>query len=397
MVRALPFDLAKLDELREKMADRVERGEIPGAVMLLGRYGETWCEAVAFSDLAAGTALREDAIFRIASMTKPFLASAAMTLAAEGALDLHAPVDLWLPELADRRVLRTPRSEMDDTVPAARPITTHDLLTNQWGLGALFDPDPTPLQLAMATAGLDPGPFPPDRSPDDWMAAIGSLPLAFQPGKGWLYHTGYDVLCVLLARVTSTPLPDLMRTRIFEPLGMADTGFHTPEASIDRLTTCYDIDPASGEFVVSDPARGGVWAKPQLFPCAAVSTAADYLRFASMLRNRGDLGEVRLLSRESFALMTQDYVDQRVKDAYPFFPGFWDRTGWGYGFSIITKPAEPPMQGAGSYGWSGGLNTHWMNDPENDLTGLLLMQLQMDGPDNPVGEFWRLTYDALES
>jgi CubicO group peptidase (beta-lactamase class C family) len=397
MVLATSFDLAKLDDLRNATAARVERGEIPGAVMLLDRGGETWCEAVGFSDLAAGTAMREDAIFRIASMTKPFLATAAMMLAAEGTLDLHAPVDPWLPELADRKVLRTPRSDTDDTVPAARPITTHDLLTNQWGLGALFDPDPTPLQVAMGAAGLDPGAFPPNRSPDDWMAAIGGLPLAFQPGEGWLYHTGYDVLCVLLARVTSTPLPDLLRTRIFEPLGMADTGFHTPEASLDRLPTCYDIDPASGEFVVSDPARGGIWAAPQLFPCETVSTAADYLRFARMLRNRGELGEVRLLSRESFAVMTTDYVDQQVKEAYPFFPGFWDRTGWGYGFSLTTGPGDPPMQAAGSYGWSGGFNTHWMNDPENDLTGLFLMQLQMGGPENPVGEFWRRAYDALVS
>jgi CubicO group peptidase (beta-lactamase class C family) len=229
------------------------------------------------------------------------------------------------------------------------------------------------------------------------MAAIGSLPLGFQPGEGWFYHTGYDVLCVLLARIAGAPLPDLLRTRIFEPLGMVDTGFHAPEASLDRLTTCYEHDPASGELVVSDPARGGAWAEPPLFPSEAVSTAADYLTFARMLRNRGELEGVRLLSPASFAMMTNDYVDQKVKEAYPFFPGFWDRTGWGYGFSITTSPADPPMQSAGSYGWSGGFNTHWMNDPENDLTGLLLMQVQMGGPGNPVGEFWQRAYDALAS
>lgn len=386
-----------LDALRDSFASRVQRGGIPGAVLLLDRGGETWCESVGYRDLVTRDPMTADTIVRIASMTKPITATAILQAVERGEFDLHAPVDRWLPELADRQVLRTPESDLDDTVPANRAISIHDLMTNQWGLGMIFESDPTPLQRAMEAAGVTPGAFPPEASPDAWMAAIGSLPLAFQPGEGWLYHTGFDVLNVLLERRSGRPLGEVFESHILQPLGMVNTAFQVPAASIERLAYCYETDPESGKLVLSDPAEGGVWSRPPAFPSELVSTASDYLVFARMLRWGGVHGETRLLSQESVDLMTSDHVSSRVKQAYPFFPGFWDRAGWGYGVSPITRTGEAPGPEIGAYGWSGGFHTHWMNDPANDLTGLLLMQVHIGGPDDAAGEFWRFAYEALAS
>jgi CubicO group peptidase (beta-lactamase class C family) len=340
-------------------------------------------------------------IFRIASMTKPITAVAAMILVEEARLRLDDPVDTWLPELANRQVLRAIDSPLDETVPAIRSITLRDLLTLRLGIGAVMEaPGTAPIQQAMEDGGVAPGPLPPPHDPDAWMRHLGELPLVHQPGEGWMYHTGFDVLGVLVLRVAGLPLESFFRERIFEPLGMADTAFHVPEAKIDRLSTCYERNTITGTLTVRDPARGGIWSRPPVFPAGGgglVSTASDFLAFARMLLRMGQAEHGRILARPVVEVMTMDHITPRQKHDYPFFPGFWHNTGWGFGMEIITG-RESVDRSPGSYGWAGGFNTHWYNDPAEDLTGMLLFQCQLGGPAPQTidRDFWTTAYAAID-
>lgn len=395
------FSKTRLERLHEVMTGYVERGEVAGLVTVLARRGEAHIDAIGVRDLASGAPMSQDTIFRIASMTKPVTAAATMILIEEARLRLDDPVDPWLPELADRRVLRKITRPLDDTVPANRPISVRDLLTSRLGIGAIMEaPGIAPIQAAMEDADVAPGPIPSPLDPDAWLGALGALPLAHQPGEGWLYHTGMDVLGVLIARAAGRPLESFMRQRIFEPLGMADTAFHVPASKIDRLATCYEPDATTGGLTVRDPAAGGVWSRPPTFPSGGgglVSTAGDYLAFARMLLDQGRTNSGRILARPSVQLMTQDHITVQQKAGYPFFPGFWDNTGWGFGMATVTG-RDSPDRSPGSYGWAGGFNTHWANDPAEDLVGMLLVQRLAGGPAPQTfdRDFWTLAYAALD-
>ncbi len=187
--------------LHDALAAHVSRGAMPGLVALVSRRGETHVEAIGRQAFESDTPMRRDTIFRIASMTKPITAAATLILVEQCKLRLDDAVDDLLPELANRRVLKGLEGPVDDTVPAKRPISVRDLLTFTFGLGAVMVwPAKHPIQKAIADAGLAPGPFQPDFSADDFMKRLGSLPLVHQPGERWLYHTGADVLGVLIAR-----------------------------------------------------------------------------------------------------------------------------------------------------------------------------------------------------
>ena len=290
----------RLGRMYDVMSRHVEDGAMPGLVTLVGRHGEVHVDAI--GRIAFGGApMQRDTIFRITSMTKPVTAVAAMILVEECKLRLDDPVDGLLPELANRRVLRSIDSEIDDVVPAKRAITLRDLLTFRLGLGMIpVFPDRYPIQKAIAEAGFAPGPVFPSFPPDELMRRYGTLPLIYQPGERWLYNAGAEILSVLIARVAGTSFAKFLRDRIFAPLGMKDTGFHVPEAGIDRLATAYTRDHASGELKVFDDPVTGRYATPPLFENASaglVSTADDFNAFAQMMLNGGRLGSERILSR----------------------------------------------------------------------------------------------------
>ena len=235
--------------------------------------------------------MTRDTIFRIASMTKPVTAVAALILVEECVLRLDEPVDPFLPELANRRVLARLDAPLDDTVPARRPITLRDLLTFRAGFGFIMArAGQYPIQKALAEAGLAPGPQLPTLSPDEWLRRLGALPLVHQPGEKWLYHTAADVLGVLIARASGRSFEAFLRERIFEPLGMNDTGFSVPVEKLARLASAYARNPATGALEIFDGARDSRFARPPLFPSGGgglVSTADDYLAFCRMLLDRG--------------------------------------------------------------------------------------------------------------
>jgi len=222
----------RLDRMHEVLAGHVERGGVPGVVTLVSRRGETHVDAIGTRELGSGDPIRRDTIFRIASMTKPIAAAATMILVEACALRLDDPVGELLPELANRQVLRTIDADLDDIVPATRSITVRDLLTLLMGFGLVFAPSPLPIERAASELGVMPGPPNPQRlpPPDEWLRRLGTLPLMRQPGERWMYPTGFSVLGVLLARAAGQPLEQFLRERIFDPLGMKDTGFSVPVA-----------------------------------------------------------------------------------------------------------------------------------------------------------------------
>ena len=294
---------ARLSRMHDTMASHVEHGEAPGVVTLVSRHGEVHVDAVGMKAVGCSDPMRRDTIFRIASMTKPITAAATMILVEECRLRLDDPVDPLLPELADRKVLRTIDSPLDDTVPAKRPITVRDLLTFRLGIGAVMAPPGRyPIQQALAESGLASSAGLPSLVPDEWMKRLGSLPLIHQPGETWLYDTGSDVLGVLIARASDQSLEAFLHERIFELLGVNNTGFSVPTEKLERLASCYSRNPETKAFEVFDDANDSIWSRPPIFPSGSgglVSTVDDYLAFCQMMLNKGRYSRERILSRPS--------------------------------------------------------------------------------------------------
>jgi len=390
---------ARLRRLHDVMAGHVEHGGIPGLVALVCRRGEVHVDALGVQALGGGAPMRPDTIFRIASMTKPITAVAAMILVEECKLRLDDAVDRLLPELANRRVLKRIDGPLDDTVPANRPITLRDLLTMRFGLGAIMVfPSRYPIQKAMEAAEVAPGPDFFRHSPDEFMKRLGALPLACQPGEKWLYHTGLDVLGVLVARACGQSLESFLGERIFGPLGMKDTGFYAPADKVDRLATCYRLDHASGRLAVFDEARGGRFDSPPRFEAGGaglVSTADDYLAFCQMMLGNGSYRGARILSRASVELMTTDQLTAEQKaDNDVFFCG---SSGWGFGMAVTTR-RDNLWTTPGGFGWAGGYGTSAYTDPKEALIGVLMTQRLMDSPEPPPvhRDFWTLAYGAID-
>jgi CubicO group peptidase (beta-lactamase class C family) len=395
------FSGARLGRMRDVMAGHLKHGDVPGIVTLVSRRDEVHVDAIGTKAFGDSDPMRRDTIFRVASVTKPIVAAAAMILVEECVLRLDEPVDPWLPELADRRVLRTIDSPLDDTVPANRPITLRDLLTFRLGIGAVMVfPPRYPIQQAMAEAGIGPGPALPAHAPDELMKRFGSLPLVHQPGERWLYNSGSDILGVLISRATGASLEEFLRERIFAPLSMNNTSFRVPESKLDRLASSYWTNPSTGEFEVFDGVDDSRWASPPVFESGAgglVSTVDDLLAFGQMMLKGGKHGNERILSRRSVELMTTDHITPEQKAVSGFFPGFWDSHGWGFGVSIVTRRDDLAAT-PGRYGWDGGYGTSWYVDPEEELVGILMTQRVWDSPSPPgvLLDFWTSAYQAID-
>ncbi|HKH11355.1 MAG TPA: serine hydrolase domain-containing protein [Rubrobacter sp.] len=389
---------ARLDRMHDVMAGHVERGHAPGIVTLVSRRGETRVDAIGTKAVGGRDPMRRDTIFRVASMTKPIAAVAAMILVEECRLRLDDPVDHLLPELADRQVLRRPDGPLDDTVPANRPITLRDLLTLRLGIGAvLAPPGRYPIQGAMEEAGVAPGPDSPSLPPDEWMRRLGGLPLIHHPGERWMYETGSDVLGVLISRAAGCPLEAFFRARIFEPLGMNDTGFSVPAAKMGRLPPCYRADPETGKLKLHDDAGESRWGSPPAFESGGgglVSTVDDYLAFCRMMLDGGRHDGERILSRPSVELMTTYHLTPGQRQGTEMILG--ENGGWGFGMSVATR-REDLATTPGRFGWDGGYGTSGYSDPREDMVGILMTQ-RLVGPDSPRIDldFWTSAYAAID-
>lgn len=390
------FSKARLDHLHDVMAGHVERGELPGLVTLVSHRGETHVDAtgrLAFD----GPPMARDTIFRITSMTKPVTAVAAMIMVEEGKLQLDDPVDRFLPELANRKVLRRIDAQIFDTVPAKRAITLRDLLTFRSGHGMIpIFPDRYPIQRAIAEAGFAPGPVFPSFPPDEMMRRYGTLPLIFQPGERWLYNAGTEILGVLIARAAGMTFGQFLSNRIFAPLGMNDTAFYAPKDKHHRFAAAYDRDRATKQLKVFDRPETGRFSGPPVFEngsAGLVSTADDFNAFAQMMLGGGALGSTRILSQASVELMTRNHISADEKRESQLFLG--TTRGWGFGMSVF-RGLNDPDDAQGRFGWDGGYGTSWYSDPRQQLTGILLTQRLMDSPQPPrtFTDFWNSVNQA---
>jgi CubicO group peptidase (beta-lactamase class C family) len=393
---------ARLGRMHDVMAGHVERGDVPGIVTAVRRRGEVHVDAIGAKAVGASDPIQRDTIFRIASMTKPITAVATMIFVEECKVRLDEPVDRLLPELANRRVLKRLDGPLDDTVPAHRAITVRDLLTFRMGMGLVMaSPDAYPILKAMIEQKVDVGPFLSTApGPDAWIRGLGTLPLMHQPGETWMYHTGSEVLGVLIARASGKPLETFFRERIFEPLGMKDTGFSVPAAKLGRLASCYWTNPQTGAVDLFDDARDSRWSRPPAFPAGGgglVSTVDDYLAFGQMLLNKGKHGRERLLSRPSVEAMTTDQLTPEQNAQSGFFPGFWDSRGWGFGVLVVTRRDDLAAV-PGRFGWDGGYGTSWASDPSEDMVAILMTQRLWTSPSPPPVylDFWTSAYQAID-
>lgn len=366
-----------MSDLTDLLHRHVDERTAPGIVAALG-------DTTGALEVASAGDLRPDAIVRIQSMTKPVLAVATLRLVGAGELDLDDPVDTWLPELADRQVLRAPGADLDDTVPAERPITVRQLLTCTSGYGMILED--SPLQRAMVESGVEAGSAPLTLGADDWLAALAGLPLAGQPGERWRYHHSFGILGVLLSRAVGRPLAEHLDEDLLAPLGMVDTGYAVPPARADRLAAAYLLE--GEEFVQLEPAGGGHYVTDDVTDRShdeLVSTLADYAAFARMLASGGVHDGEQVLEPELLRALRTDQVPGSAKEPGSFFPGFWETSGWGYGVAVELGGDHP-----GRFGWSGGLGTDFWVDPATGRYAVLLTQVGM-GP-----AAFRLFADLLE-
>jgi len=360
----------RLARIGEFALAEVEKSRIAGAVSLVARRGHiVWFDVVGKADIEEGRAMREDSIFRIASMTKPIVSLAVMMLHEEGRFLLDDPISRFIPELGKLRVAVVPEGETVspealETVPAAREITIHDLLTHRSGFTYGFINQGPVGELYRRARLLE------SSTTEELVRKLAELPLVHQPGTTFEYSHSTDVLGRLVELVSGQRLDRFLEERILLPLGMKDTKFYLSAEEAERLVTLYQrgeapLEPLDGgresRLVVTE---GG----PKTWFSGGgglVSTAADYYRFLQMLLNGGDLDGARLVSRKTVELMTTDHVGKEI----PIYPGY----GFGLGFAVRQELGKGRSLGSeGDYTWGGIFNTVFWVDPKEELILIFL-------------------------
>jgi CubicO group peptidase (beta-lactamase class C family) len=364
----------RLERIGRVLRDDVERGRIPGAVVVVIRKGKVaHTLAVGFLDKAAGTPMKPDAMFRIASMTKPMVTVAALTLYEEGRLLLGDPVSKYIPAFKDQRVGL-------ERAPTEREMTIQDLMRHTSGLtygnrgtSEIYKMYPESSNASSLTLTMD-----------EFIERVSHAPLLYQPGTRWEYSLSTDVLGRVVEVVTGKPLAEVLAERVYRPLNMTDTTFLVPPAKRKRIAQPLPTHPDTGaEYTLADPTV------PRKFDCGggcAVSTARDYARFGQMLLNRGALDGARVLAPKTVELMTADHLGSIARGQnYYAGPGYT----WGLGLAVREKKGISPMAGsAGDYFWPGAFATYWWADPKEEMVVVSMMQ-------SPLGRHYQQVLRAL--
>ncbi len=374
-----PERLARIDQ---HFQGYIEQKKLAGWHIALSRRGQlVHSSTMGHRDIAADLPFTDDTVVRMFSMTKPITSVAAMMLYEEGAFELKSPISKWLPEFADTRVYRSGSHLAPVTDPLVEPIRVWHLLTHTSGLTYGFH-NTHVTDAIYRRRGFEWG-NPPGADLAECCALWADMPLAFQPGTEWNYGVSTDVLGRLVEVVSGMPLDEFFRTRIFEPLGMTDTDFHVHDDVLDRFATLYVRNPATGEAVPAPDALGRAsTSKPAMLGGGGglVGTAHDYLRFAHMLSNKGELDGVRLLGSRTVDFMTRNHLPGGAdleQFARPLFAETsFDGMGFGLGFSVVLDAAENKvMRAEGEYSWGGAASTIFWVDPVNEIVALFLTQL----------------------
>lgn len=372
-------------ELEERVATSPRGPGIGGLAWAVARGGTVTHGSAGWLDVEHQRRVENDSIFRVASISKPIAAVAALQLVESETLGLDEPLDRWLPELADRQVLVDPSGPIDgDTVAAERPLTLQDLLTSRCGLGMDFNfGNPQPVLDRLWEWGIGPGPTPPDALPDRFMELLGQLPLSDQPGTNVRYHTSFDILSVLLERVHGQGLDLVLARDVFEPLGMVDTSFYVPTEKQSRFGVARRC-AEDGSMVVWDEPDGR-WAQPPVFNSGAaglVSTTADLVAFGQLLLGSRPASARTVLAPELVKQMVTDQLsDQQAETAGLGEPG--GSLGWGFGIGVWRKPGPGGWPPVGAATWDGGSGCRFLVVPELDLCAVLLLSDDFSSPAVP--------------
>ena len=347
---------SRLERMHQVLSGYVERQDLPGLVALVSRHDDVHVETLGTMSFGEPAPMKRDTIFRIASITKPITAVAAMILVEECKLRLDESIEPWLPELANRRVLKSISSQLDDTVPARRAITVRDLLTYRMGFGSVMAmPDTYPIQKLIREyrIGGDGPPLPAQApSTEEWLQARLA---AVDGATGRTVDVSRERRCagVLIARVSGHSLGTFMRERIFDPLGMKDTAFHVPPEKIGRLPAFYSFNHQTNALEPFDDEANSAWRSEPPFESGGgglVSTIDDYFAFSRMMLNKGRHGREHVLSRATVELMTSDQLTPEQRAGSEIFFGAHSQLGlreWRWTFSA-TKSSAPQADSVGT-------------------------------------------------
>ncbi|MFC7693158.1 serine hydrolase domain-containing protein [Paeniroseomonas aquatica] len=387
--------LGRIDGWMDRL---VEEGKLAGlSVTVARRGGVAYRRSAGLADQARGTAMAEDTIVRIYSMTKPLTSLAILMLYEEGRFQLDDPITRFLPCFRDQRVMAGGARGRVETVPAVRDISFRDLLTHTSGLtygfmestlvDALYRSEGVDFQTSDATLG-------------EVVERAARLPLLAQPGTAWNYSIATDVLGHLVAVISGRPFEDFLQERVLRPLGMADTGFQVPPEKLPRFAANYARGPDGRPALIDDPATSRFIQPGRI--CSGggglCSTAGDYLRFCRLMLNKGELDGTRLLGRKTVELMTANHLggDMAAMGQPRFSESSYEGIGFGLGFSVMLDPARAQVLGTpGEYAWGGAASTAFWIDPAEEMAVILLTQL-MPSSTYPIRRELRvLTYQAI--
>jgi CubicO group peptidase (beta-lactamase class C family) len=386
------FSLTRLSRIDAHMQRYVDESKLVGIIAAIARRGQlVYRETFGQMDREAGKPMELDAIFRIYSMSKPITSVAVMMLYEEGRFLLHDPVSRFIPGFKHTKVFAGETESGFELTDLEREITILDLLTHTSGLSYGSEPDQVYVDKLYQQRIWEAWRGDRDATLEELVRELTFMPLVFQPGSAWRYSMATDVLGYLVQVLSGMPFEQFLQERIFEPLGMVDTDFYVPEAKVDRFAVVYG--PAEGGGIKAlDAQMGRDYTHPTKCPSGGgglVSTTADYLCFAQMMLNKGELDGVRLLGRKTVEWMTINHLPNGLH--LPAGP--WRK--FGLGVDVWASLSGHPQGSVGRYGWGGAAGTRFWVDPQEALIGLFMVQI-MPGSHYPIqDEFEVLTYQAL--
>lgn len=378
----------------------IDAGRFAGTQLLVWRRGCIAHHAVqGLADVERNVPLAEDSIFRIYSMTKPITSVAFMMLVEEGRVALDEPVHKYIPEWKDLGVYRSGVTAPFLTRPPARPMLVIDLLRHTSGLTYGFQQR---TNVDAAYRALKIGEIEKAGTMASMIVDLATIPLEFSPGDAWNYSVSTDVLGYLIEKIAGQPFDQFLQQRIFDPLGMADTGFHVPAEKAPRLAACYAVDGRGGKVLQDDPATSSFLTPPSFISGGGglCSTIADYLTFCRALLNRGELDGVRLIGPKTLALMTANHLpghrDLTEMSTSMFSEANYAGIGFGLGLSVTMDPARAMIAGsAGEYAWGGAAGTAFWIDPAEDMIAILMTQLLPSSATQVRRELRSMIYAAI--
>jgi CubicO group peptidase (beta-lactamase class C family) len=386
----------RLKRINRAMQANVDRGKLPGLITMVARRGKiAHAECFGWMDIEVRKPMQFDAIFRMASMTKPITSAAVMMLYEEGLFQLTDPVSRFIPEFHHSKVFDGTSNGVMKLVNAEREITIVDLLTFTSGLVEGYGED-QPLAELYTAAELDSE----HTTLETLVRKLAQLPLLHQPGKAWRYGYSFDVLARIVEVITGQSFADFLQEKIFEPLNMCDTGFYVPPEQAVRLTTAYGYSDTGKLKVLESPGTSQLFAPPALTSGSGnlLSTGSDYMRFAQMLLNGGELEETRLLSHKTVDFMTMNHLSNELLPFRPFPDVDLQAYGYGLGFRILLDVAQSQILGSqGEYCWGGYWSTYFWVDPKEELIALQLTQVgpPYTWPNMIPPDFKILVYQAI--